>query len=219
MKKTLLVYSGGLDSTSALYIHKHEIAMAVSFNYGSRHNEEEIKRAAINCELLDIPHKIVDMKEAFRNIKSALLGDSDIPYGHYEDLSMKTTVVPFRNAIMISIATGIAETYKLESVMLGSHKGDNAVYPDCRPEFNSFMNLTMQAGTYDGIHLLTPFQDLDKRQLAVLGIAAGMEPELTYSCYEGGPQQCGECSTCIERLWALGELSDEDIEGLKDDNN
>jgi len=213
VKNSLLIYSGGLDSTSALYIHKHEIGMAVSFDYGSRHNEQEIARAIINCDLLGIPHKVV--KLPLDDIKSALLGDGDIPHGHYEDESMKATVVPFRNAIMISIATGIAESNELDSVMLGSHKGDNAVYPDCRPDFNYYMSLTMQAGTYKRIHLLTPFEDLDKRQLAQLGIEAGMKPELTYSCYEGGEEPCNKCSTCLERGWALGYISDEEMENIK----
>ncbi len=210
-----LVYSGGLDSTSALYIYKKEIGLAISFNYGSKHNKEEIKRAKLNCMALGIPHKVVNLTDAFVDIKSALLGDGDIPQGHYEDESMKATVVPFRNAIMLSIATGIAESNGMDSVMLGSHKGDNAVYPDCRPEFNNFMNLAMQAGTYEGIHLLTPFESLDKRELAARGIVAGMKPHLTYSCYEGGEVECGKCSTCIEKMWALGEISTADIKRMK----
>ncbi len=204
MRDTLLVYSGGLDSTSALYIYKDTIGLAVSFNYGSRHNLQEIKRAVLNCEKLGIPHKIVNLESAFLNIKSALLYDGPIPKGHYEDETMKSTVVPFRNGIMLSIATAIAESNDLKKVMLGSHKGDNAVYPDCRPEFNSAMTLAMYCGTYDKIKLVTPFQDIDKKQLATTGIAHGMNPDDTYSCYEGNDEPCGECSTCRERDWALG---------------
>ena len=205
MKDTLLIYSGGLDSTSALYIHQDRIAMAVSFNYGSKHNKREIPMAQKNCELLGIPHKIVNMQEVFSNIKSALLNpDEDIPHGHYEDETMKSTVVPFRNGIMLSVATGIAESNDLVNVMVGSHKGDNAVYPDCRPSFNYFMAGAMKEGTYNQIQLWAPFEDLDKKELAEMGLKAGMNPDLTYSCYEGGEVPCGKCSTCRERDWALG---------------
>ena len=204
MKDTLLIYSGGLDSTSALYLYQDKIGLAVSFYYGSRHNTEEIKMATYNCKKLGIPHRVVDLREAFSGIKSALLGDGDIPYGHYEDESMKTTVVPFRNAIMLSIATGIAESNGLTKVMLASHKGDNAIYPDCRPEFNAGMRDAMREGTYNKVELSAPFAHLDKKELATKGIEAGMNPDFTYSCYEGGEIQCGKCSTCREREWALG---------------
>lgn len=204
MKNTLLILSGGLDSTSALYIYQEKIGLAVSFYYGARHNQQELEMAALNCNRLKIPHKVINLEEAFMGITSALLGDGDIPHGHYEDESMKTTVVPFRNAIMLSIATGIAESNKLHYVMLGSHKGDNAVYPDCRPEFNAGMRDAMRYGTYDQIELIAPFAHLDKKELATQGIEAGMNPDDTYSCYEGGDEPCGECSTCRERDWALG---------------
>jgi len=213
--RTLLIYSGGLDSTSALYIYKKEIKVAVSFNYGSRHNKQEIKMASLNCARLGIEHIVIDLKEAFKGINSALLGDGDVPHGHYENESMKATVVPFRNAIMLSIATGIAESKGMEAVMLASHKGDNAVYPDCRPEFNKAMGEAMEAGTYESIHLLAPFELVDKKALAEMGIAHGMNPDFTYSCYEGGEEQCGKCSTCIERLWALGEMTDEEVEATR----
>ncbi len=204
MKNTVLIYSGGLDSTSALYIYQKEIGLAISFNYGSRHNNEEIKMAVYNCKKLGIPHIIIDLKEPFKDIKSALLGNGDIPHGHYEDESMKTTVVPFRNGIMLSMATGIAESHGLDRVMLASHKGDNAVYPDCRHEFNLGMAEAMRTGTYNKIELIAPFANIDKKELATTGIAHGMNPDFTYSCYEGGEVHCGKCSTCRERDWALG---------------
>jgi 7-cyano-7-deazaguanine synthase len=208
MKDTLLSYSGGLDSTSALYVNKDRIAMAVSFNYGSNHNEQEIKMAKYNCDKLGIAHKVIDAREVFKDMTSSLLGDGDIPHGHYEDETMKSTVVPFRNGIMLSILTGIAESNELNCVMLASHKGDNAVYPDCRPEFNKAQADAMKFGTYNQVALVAPFEQLDKKELAQEGIKAGMDPDFTYSCYEGGEVQCGECSTCRERDWALG-LRDE----------
>jgi 7-cyano-7-deazaguanine synthase len=204
MKNTLLILSGGLDSTSALYIHKNYISLAVSFNYGSNHNSREIEMAAYNCEKLGIEHKIIDLKEVFKGMKSSLLGTEAVPYGHYEDETMKSTVVPFRNGIMLSIATAIAEDNNLGSVMIGSHKGDNAVYPDCRPEFNAGIRAAMRMGTYNNIDLVAPFETITKKELAQKGIEAGMNPDFTYSCYEGGEIHCGKCSTCRERDWALG---------------
>ena len=206
----VLIYSGGLDSTAALYIYQSQIRIAISFDYGSRHNKEEIKRAKWNCEKLHIKHIIVPIDLSF--VKSALLGNGVIPYGHYEDESMKATVVPFRNGIMLAMATAIADSNGIKQVMIGSHSGDHAIYPDCTQDFNSFMSAAMAIGTDTGVALFAPFENWDKKQLANTGISHGMNPEMTYSCYEGGEVQCGKCSTCLERRWALGEITDEEME-------
>jgi len=207
-KNTLLSLSGGLDSCSALHIYKDSIALAVSFNYGANHNAQEIKMAKLNCERLNIPHKVIDLTAVFKGMGSALLGNGPIPEGHYESETMKSTVVPFRNGIFLSVLAGIADDAGLGKVMIASHSGDNAVYADCRPEFNQAMNQAIMLGTDRLIQLITPFADIGKPELAQLGIAAGMVPEQTYSCYKGGAIQCGVCSTCRERDWALG-LRDE----------
>ena len=203
MKDVVLIYSGGMDSSSALHLYKDRIKVAVSFNYGSTHNAQEIKYAALNCERLGIEHIIIDIKTISEHLTSALLGDGDIPHGHYEDATMKSTVVPFRNGIMLSIATGIAESNDCKHVMIASHKGDNAVYPDCRPEFNDMMNAAMYHGTYNNITLWAPFEHITKLELALVGYANGMVPEQTYSCYEGGIEHCGKCGTCVERQEAI----------------
>jgi len=205
--KGVLIYSGGLDSTSALHIFKNKIALAVTFDYGSRHNKQEIKCARFNCEKLGIGHLVLDAKAMFEPLHSALLGDESIPKGHYEDKTMKSTVVPFRNGIMLSVATAIAEDRNFDFVMLGSHKGDNAIYPDCRPEFNAGMRAAMSMGTYNKINLWVPFETMSKRDLAREGIKAGMNPDETYSCYEGEEEQCGTCGTCTERIEALEGLT------------
>ncbi len=204
MKDTLLSLSGGLDSCSALHIYKDKIAMAISFHYGSNHNDQEIKMAKLNCERLDIPHKVIDLSNVFKGMHSSLLGEGAIPEGHYEEASMKSTVVPFRNGIMLSVLTGIAEDNNLKAVMIASHSGDNAVYPDCRPSFNAGMRAAMSQGTYNKIDLVTPFAEISKPELAKMGITHGLIPEQTYSCYKGGEVPCGVCSTCRERDWALG---------------
>lgn len=203
MKDILLVYSGGLDSSSALHIHKNRIALAVSFNYGSRHNDREIQMAKLNCERLGIEHKVIDLEDVFLNMQSALLGDSPIPHGHYEAETMKSTVVPFRNGIMLSIAAGMADSANITQVMLASHAGDNAVYPDCRQNFNCAMDEAINFGTDGKVNIKIPFAKITKKELVDLGMAHGLVPEQTYSCYEGGVNHCGKCSTCVERLWAL----------------
>ncbi len=209
MAKTLLVYSGGLDSSSALHVFSETIGLAVSFNYGSKHNEQEIRKAKLNCERLGIPHKVIDLSQAFHHIKSALLDESRcIPEGHYESETMKATVVPFRNGIMLSIAAGIADSAGLDTIMLASHRGDHAVYPDCTPTFNKGMKEAIKYGTENNIVVVTPFENLDKREIAGWGIEMGMVAEQTYSCYKGGDIHCGRCSTCTERLWALDKLED-----------
>ena len=209
MKTHLLIISGGMDSSVALHEFKHVIGQAVTFNYGSKHNNEEIKRARANCKALDIPHTVIDLSSAFKDFESHLLQNGgDIPEGHYADDNMKKTVVPFRNGIMLSIATGLAESKGLKYVMLASHAGDHAVYPDCRPEFNTYMNLAMQLGTNLGVSLAFPYGTISKEDIAKHGNELGIDWSTTYSCYKGGEVHCGRCSTCVERIWALRHSND-----------
>jgi len=203
-KRILMVVSGGMDSVTALHLYKDDIKAAVSFNYGSNHNEKEIYYAKLNCEKLGIPHEVVDLRDAFKSFKSGLLsGAAAIPEGHYEQENMKHTVVPFRNGIMLSIAAGLAESKGLSHIMLASHLGDHAIYKDCRKSFSQAMEEAIKLGTDAEIGLLYPFADLDKRQIAKLGHDAGVKYQLTYSCYKGGQIHCGKCGTCVERIWAL----------------
>jgi len=205
--KNLLVLSGGLDSTAALHIHKDTIHMAISFDYGSKHNGREIAHAIDSCDSLGIPHQIIKLKQVMKHMKSSLLS-GEVPEGHYADDNMKSTVVPFRNAIMLSIATGIADSNNLDGVIIATHKGDFAQYPDCTVAFNAGIKVAMYAGTHNGIQLMAPFAALDKREIATLGVDAGMIPSNTYSCYKGGENHCGKCGTCVERIWALRFLDD-----------
>jgi 7-cyano-7-deazaguanine synthase len=206
--KSVLVYSGGMDSTSALYLFKPDIIMAVHFKYGSNHSEQELKCARFNCEKLGIPLKVINLEEIFKGMKSSLLGSEDIPHGHYEDDNMRSTVVPFRNGIMLSIATAIAEDIGADNVMIASHAGDHAIYPDCREEFNAGMRAAMSLGTYNNIELLAPFSNKTKHEICLEGVKAGMKIEDTYSCYEGGTTHCGKCGTCVEREEAIQYVKD-----------
>ena len=202
--KAVLVYSGGLDSTTLLYEYKDSIALAVSFDYGSKHNKRELEYAALNCKRLGIRHLVIPLEFMGKYFRSDLLiGGGDIPEGSYADENMKSTVVPFRNGIMLSIAAGLAESYELDAIMLANHSGDHAIYPDCRPEFIEGMAAAVEAGTYNGVKVVSPYCNMTKREIALRGRELGVDFSLTYSCYKGGEKHCGKCGTCVERKEAL----------------
>jgi 7-cyano-7-deazaguanine synthase len=204
MKDSLIVLSGGLDSTTMLYEYQDRIALAVSFHYGSNHNDKEIAFAQLHCKRLDIPHMTIRLPFIKEFFKSSLLEGADaIPEGNYDEENMKSTVVPFRNGIMLSIAAGIAENNKLQFVMLANHAGDHTIYPDCRPAFVDAMSNAMQAGTWNGVQLLTPYTNITKTDIVRHGIKLGINYDETWSCYKGGDTPCGVCGTCREREEAL----------------
>ena len=204
MKDSLIVLSGGLDSTTMLYEYQHRIGMALSFHYGSNHNDKELEFAKLHCERLGIPHMVIRLPFIKQFFKSSLLeGANAIPEGNYDEENMKSTVVPFRNGIMLSIAAGIAENNKMQFIMLANHAGDHTIYPDCRPAFVEAMNNAVQYGTWNGVQLLTPYTHLTKTEIVRHGIKLGINYDETWSCYKGGDQPCGVCGTCREREEAL----------------
>ena len=202
--KALLIYSGGLDSTTLLYEYKDSIALAVTFDYGSKHNAREIAFAVENCKRLSIRHLVIPLGFIGQYFKSdLLLSGGDIPEGSYADENMKSTVVPFRNGIMLAVAAGLAESYVLDAIMLANHSGDHAIYPDCRPEFIDAFSAAVKAGTYNGVQVISPYCNITKRDIALRGKAIGVDYSKTYSCYKGGEKHCGKCGTCVERKEAL----------------
>lgn len=204
MKDKVIIYSGGLDSTTLLHEYKDEIAMAITFNYGQNHREKEYKYACFNCLQLDIPLMSIDLKDVFACLKSSLLSGADaIPEGHYEDENMKSTVVPFRNGIMLSIACAIAESMGLKYVLIANHGGDHAIYPDCRGTFINAMNDAMAYGTYNNINILAPYTGITKADIVKRGAKLGINYENTWSCYKGQDVHCGKCGTCVERKEAF----------------
>ncbi len=204
MKDSVIVLSGGMDSTTLLHERKDQIALAVTFDYGSKHNAREIECARKNCEMLGIEHIVIPLEFMGKYFKSSLLiGGEEIPEGHYADENMKSTVVPFRNGIMLSIAAGLAESRGLKKVMLANHGGDHAIYPDCRPGFVDAMSEAIKQGTYDGITIDAPYTNITKSDIARIGKKIGVDYNLTYSCYKGGEKHCGKCGTCVERMEAL----------------
>ena len=203
-----------MDSITLLYDFKDRIALGVSFSYGSNHNAKEIPFAEYHCKLLGIPHIVIDLAFMPKYFRSSLLEGGDaIPEGHYADDNMKSTVVPFRNGIMLSIAAGIAESHNLKYVMMANHGGDHAIYPDCRPSFVEAMSRATQEGTYPGIQILAPYTDITKADIAMKGKALGIDYTKTWSCYKGGEHHCGKCGTCVERREALAAagIADETI--------
>ena len=211
MKDTLIVLSGGLDSTTMLYEYQYRIGMAVSFHYGSNHNDRELEFAKLHCERLGIPHLVIRLPFIKQFFKSSLLEGADaIPEGNYDEENMKSTVVPFRNGIMLSIAAGIAENNKMQYVMLANHAGDHAIYPDCRPECVEAMNNAIHFGTWNGVQLLTPYTKLTKAEIASKGKELNIDYSETWSCYKGGEHHCGVCGTCRERKEALAQAGIED---------
>ena len=206
MKDCVLILSGGMDSVTLLYDYKERIALAVSFDYGSNHNAREIPFARLHCERLGIEHLVIPLEFMGHYFHSSLLeGDDVIPEGHYADENMRSTVVPFRNGIMLSVATGLAESRGLQYVMMANHGGDHTIYPDCRPEFVEAFDRTAQAGTYNGVRLLAPYTNQTKGQIAARGRELGINYAETWSCYRGGEKHCGRCSTCVERHEAMLE--------------
>ena len=200
VKDSIIILSGGMDSTTLIHSQKDRIALALSFDYGSNHNAREIECAAWQCEQLGIEHLVIPLSFMGKYFKSSLLsGAEDIPKGEYDSENMKSTVVPFRNGIMLAVACGLAESRGLKHVMMANHGGDHAIYPDCRPEFTKAMSEAMRAGTYDGITLIDPFTHLTKGEIAALGKKLDVDYAHTYSCYCGGEKHCGVCGTCRER--------------------
>jgi 7-cyano-7-deazaguanine synthase len=201
-----VLLSGGMDSVTALYdaLLSHRVVAALSFDYGAKHNARELPFAAEHAAAAHVPHHVVPL--GFMNdlfCSDLLQSGGDVPDGHYEEESMKRTVVPFRNGIMLAIAAGVAESAGADGVVIAAHAGDHAIYPDCREPFMKAMGQAMERGTYPGIQLLRPFITLDKTGIARRGAELGVEYARTWSCYKGGEIHCGTCGTCVERREAF----------------
>ncbi len=210
-KDSIMVLSGGMDSTTMLHDYAERIALAVTFDYGSNHNAREIDCARYNCALLGI--ELVEVKMDFigRLFNSSLLSGADaIPEGDYADANMRSTVVPFRNGIMLAAAAGLAESRGLHTVMLANHSGDHSISPDCRPGFVDAMSRAISEGTYDHISIFAPYTGMTKTEIAARGAQLGIDYAHTYSCYKGGERHCGRCGTCRERREALRDAGLDD---------
>lgn len=206
MKEALMVLSGGMDSVTMLYEYAPTIELAVNFTYGSNHNERELECARYHCQKLGI--ELVEINLAFIGelfYSSLLEGADAVPEGSYDFDSMKSTVVPFRNGIMLAVAAGLAESRGLKAVMIANHAGDHAIYPDCRAGFIDAMGKAIAEGTFDRLELRAPYTLLTKSDIARRGKELGIDYSTTYSCYKGREHHCGKCGTCVERREALAD--------------
>ncbi len=198
--------SGGLDSVVALHdaARVHRVIACLSFDYGSKHNHREIPLARVHAERLGVRHETVDLRFIRSHFTSdLLLGGGPIPEGHYEEATMKATVVPFRNGIFLAIAAGFAESAGAGGLVIAAHAGDHAIYPDCREPFLEAMGAAIRRGTYAGIKVLRPFISLRKEDIVSRGAELGVDFTMTWSCYQGGDIHCGRCGTCVERREAF----------------
>ena len=204
MKDSVIVVSGGMDSITLLYDKKEEIALAVTFDYGSKHNAREIAWAKVHCGRLGIRHIVIKLDFMQKYFTSSLLeGGDEIPEGHYADENMKSTVVPFRNGIKLSVAAGRADRNGLKKVLIANHGGDHTIYPDCRPEFIGAMDRAIANGTYEDVRIDAPYTNITKADIAKIGKRLGIDYSETWSCHKGGERHCGKCGTCIERKEAM----------------
>jgi 7-cyano-7-deazaguanine synthase len=205
--KVVVIYSGGMDSYTVLNkaMQQGYDVHAVSFNYGQRHSKELLFAKKV-CEQHNIEHKIVDISSIKQLIGgSALTDDIEVPEGHYEEDSMKTTVVPNRNMIMLSMAVGYAVSIQAEAVYFGAHSGDHAIYPDCRTEFVNAMNDVCKIANYQSVEVRAPYLASSKIDILKEGLAMKLDYKDTWTCYNGQEKACGRCGACQERLEAFSE--------------
>ncbi|WP_170773330.1 7-cyano-7-deazaguanine synthase QueC [Ruegeria lacuscaerulensis] len=205
--KTIVICSGGLDSVSLAHMvaQDHELAGLISFDYGQRHRKE-LDYAALCAQRLGVSHDIIDLRPVGAVLTgSALTDDVDVPDGHYAEDSMKVTVVPNRNAIMLTVAFGAAAARGADAVATAVHGGDHFIYPDCRPAFTEAFE-AMQKLALDGyadVSLFTPFVHRSKADIVTEGARVNTPFAQTWSCYKGGDHHCGRCGTCVERREAF----------------
>ena len=212
--KALVILSGGLDSTTCLYWAKkrYDEVETVSFDYGSKHNKRELSYAKKTCKKLGVKNTVIKLDFIGKYFKSDLLKTGGkIPDGYYTAKSMKSTVVPFRNGIMMSICAGFAESNNCDVIILGNHSGDHVIYPDCRPEFIDAISKAIKNGTEKKIKVVSPFCNKTKTDIVKAGTKLGVDYTLTYSCYKGKKKHCGLCGTCTERKEAFQQAKVKDI--------
>lgn len=204
-EKVVVIYSGGMDSYTVLNraIADGKQVYALTFDYGQRH-VKEIACAKTVCERLNISHKVIDITAINQLLAGSSLTDNiDIPEGHYEADNMKSTVVPNRNMILISLAVGYAVSVGAAQVYYGAHSGDHAIYPDCRPEFVEKMNDVCKIANYESVEIFSPYLTQDKIAILADGISMGLDYSQTWTCYNGREKACGKCGACQERLEAF----------------
>ena len=205
--KVVVVFSGSMDSYTVLHkaVREGFEVLPLTFNYGQKHNKE-IEYAEHACIALGVVPKVVDITAINQLIAgSSLTSDIEMPEGHYADDNMKSTVVPNRNMILLSLAVGYAVSSDAHKVFYGAHSGDHEIYPDCRPEFVEKMNSLCAIANYEPVEIVTPYLALNKTDILREGLAMGLDYGRTWTCYNGREKACGKCGSCVERLEAFSE--------------
>ncbi|MGB5444601.1 MAG: 7-cyano-7-deazaguanine synthase QueC [Psychromonas sp.] len=205
-KKVVVIYSGGMDSFTVLHkaLQQGLTPYALTFDYGQRHIKE-IEVARQVCNELGVHHKVIDISAINQLIGGSSLTDPniDVALGHYQQENMKSTVVPNRNMILLSLAIGYAVSLGAEQVYYGAHSGDHEIYPDCRPIFVEKMNDVAAVANYEKVEIFSPYLDSDKIGILKDGFAMGLDYSKTWTCYNGREKACGQCGSCNERLEAF----------------
>jgi len=204
-EKAVVIYSGGMDSFTILNKAKQEgyELYALTFDYGQKH-KKEIEYASRVCQELGINHRIIDITAINQLLQSSsLTSEKEIPEGHYADDNMKSTMVPNRNMILLSLAIGYAVDIGANKVFYGAHSGDHAIYPDCRPEFVEAMNAVSKIANYEPVEIVTPYLSGDKISILADGLKMGLDYGKSWTCYNGREKACGKCGSCDERLEAF----------------
>lgn len=216
--KIVAVVSGGMDSVTALIMARSMVSdgLVISFDYGQRHRRE-VEMASLQALLYcGWPHQVIDLRSITPSLIGSSLTDASVetPHGHYSEESMRRTVVPGRNAMMLSVAWGIAAAQGADGLLCGVHAGDHYIYPDCRPGFVRALEKALKLGTVghasEHLHLWAPFLAMTKAEILRLGHRLGVDYSRTWTCYEGGELACGKCGACRERLEAFATIGETD---------
>lgn len=216
--KVVMALSGGMDSSTMLkkLLVEGNQVKCVFFKYGSKHESYEIKAAMEISNFYNSHLKIFDLTSIMGNFNSTLLkSGGNIPEGRFDDPIMEQTVVPGRNMIFLSILAGYAWSIKASKIAIGIHKGDHAIYADCRPEFYKSMNLSIYLGTDKRVGIIAPFIDFNKTDILSYGLDYDVPYGITRTCYKNQPVVCGKCGSCVERLEAFKNLGYKDLLGYE----
>jgi 7-cyano-7-deazaguanine synthase len=204
--KSVAIFSGGLDSTVLLHhlLERGDEVLALSVDYGQRHRRELTHAAAI-ADKLGLEWRLADLNAIVPLLAGSSLTTAEVsvPHGHYAEDSMKQTVVPNRNMIMLAVAGGWAISRRCQRIVYGAHAGDHTIYPDCRPEFAAALGQALALADWHPVELHTPFIGMTKSEIVSLGARLQVDFGATWSCYEGGDAHCGACGTCVERREAF----------------
>lgn len=219
--KALVLFSGGLDSTTilAMAVEKYgkDEVLALSIRYGQKH-EKEIKCAEDIVKYYDVQHIDYNANNLFKYSDSTLLkNNKEIPIGSYSEQQEGSeqpvsTYVPFRNGVFLSMAASIAFSYGCDTIYYGAHKDDatGEAYPDCSEVFNDHISKAIWYGSGEQVKVIAPFIDKTKADIVKAGLELNVPYEKTWSCYKGGDVPCGECGTCIDRINAFKANGKED---------